>query len=304
MVNSNVSALATSNKDSKNETSSEYEIVPIEGGYIFASSDDDQTVTIVIDDDLNVEYSMAYQDEPNIIYELNLTADNLDELDSDFTDIDFWRSVEEICYGFIDEANIINYYDYVTISTPMIKSTSQDLRDFVESKHLYPEGYSAQLRYTNTTSTYAYNVMRVYEVMVVDYTSPETFSINQAISISSFITGSLSLLAGSKIITAIAAACKIVAAASTLIPAGRTIVYYEILINWYRYVTINGSSYAYNITDKWCRYDGFEDLSTTEGVQITSTPDTWYSDSSTYFSTYSSQCDDAYDMFLSIGQQS
>jgi len=56
-------------------------IQQIEGGYIFLNREKDRVTTITITDDLDVCYSMAYNNEPNVIYELNFISDLLEGMD-------------------------------------------------------------------------------------------------------------------------------------------------------------------------------------------------------------------------------
>jgi len=219
----------------------------------------------------------------------------------DYEDIGFWNNVEKKCLRKIDNAKVIDFNDFVDVVT--LRSTSQDLRDFVQMKHGYPDGYKDSLNFTTSISAYGGNTMRIYETMQVTYTSPQSFTIKNVISIANFLTGAVSIALRLPVVTALAVAMKLVAATSTLIPANRSVVYYKILINWCRCTTINGSKYIYEITEKWSQYDGFEDLSQTVGIQISDTPDTWFTHSSTYFTSYLSQCDTAYNMFLQIGQK-
>ena len=73
----------------------------------------------------------------------------------------------------------------------------------------------------------------------------------------------------------------------------------------YRYVTINGSKYAYNITDKFIDYQGYEnpDLNNRERAYIDAVSKTIsYSHNASYFESYEDQIEDAFQMFKKIGQ--
>lgn len=73
--------------------------------------------------------------------------------------------------------------------------------------------------------------------------------------------------------------------------------------HYFRYATVNGSEYVYNITDRFRDYYGYDSITQRGWPNIDRESKTvWFSHSQPYYRSYSSQAADAYEMFLEIGQ--
>ena len=126
-----------------------------------------------------------------------------------------------------------------------------------------------------------------------------------AISVASFIVSVLGLPQTTTLVKAICGAFGVALSAASVIPAGRVDKYICRAVTE-RYVTINGSNFQYNWTDRYIEYRGYEnaDNNSYERAYLdTGSRVETYVPSEAYFFSYADQVEDAYSKFLDVGQQ-
>lgn len=224
-------------------------------------------------------------------------------------------------FNVTNSAGVINWTGLVNFAeTALSQATPKIIHQYVSERGVSRAGGAGGdlVAFVNRTYGTAYNdpdkllqidgsysglTMRVYENMSYDNAPVQSHVPTTALSIANYLTGILGLVTKSKWVNAIGAALGIAQTSSSIIPAHTNIAHYAISVNWYRYVTINGSSYMYNFTEKSCTHHAFENLNKPNTLQIDSSPETWYSHSSSYFNSYSRQTSDAYGVYCQIGQK-
>lgn len=162
-------------------------------------------------------------------------------------------------------------------------------------------------KYTNRllhTTTFKSNKYRVYQSLDFRVNAKGSTSWGKAMTVTSLITGVLGLTATTALVKAICGVFGIAASAGSIIPAGK-LNKYDCIGMEYRTVTINGSKYVYNSTDKFTSYKGYENASNSSKERAyidTSSKKIDYLEGKTYYNSYTSQINDAYIMFQRIGQ--
>lgn len=169
------------------------------------------------------------------------------------------------------------------------------------SEYVGASQYKKKLKYTRTEDG---NTYKIYETLTFRYSDTGYKSWSKKISVSSFIVSVIGAAVTSARVKIICDVFGLASNASSLIPTGKVNKY--ICRAYYsRFTTINGSSYAYTMTDKTIEYKGYEDADGVGRARLDkATKDTYYSDSSSYFSSYVDQYKDARAMFKKIGQKS
>lgn len=280
-------------------------IVDITGGKLFTSKNNEKTIAILTNDAEHLlDVSISYVTEPNTVYQWTIQdyPENIFFTD----DILFWEEIINYVEERMGVANIVcfteNQYDQSIEIQKRRSSAGADLVEELEELM----GTSEYFNTLKTTVTYQGQVFRVYENMEFRIYETGTKSWTNAISVSSLIVGVLGLVTTNALVATICGAFGVGLSAASLLPANGSINIYKCRVMNYRYVTVNGSSYHYNITYRVVDYTGYEnaDINNTERAYIDSSSMTEeYTESSTYFNAYMSQIQDAYMVFNSIGQK-
>lgn len=298
-ISSTAFATDTSTSTSNSSTS----VSTIDGGHLYVSMESDANIAILtnIEEHL-IDISISYHSSPDTVYQWTIT----DYPESTFTTSDeFWNDVVVYAENRMDDANIITFtevsYDE-PIELPQTRSSAgADLLEDLESFIGTGEYFGRQIYST----TYKGQVFRVLESMDFRILTAGYKSWSSTISVSSLIVGVLGLTATTTLVSAICGAFGVGLSAASLIPPGAINKYTCRAMN-YRYVTINGSEYAYSMADKFIDYNGYENAdndSTERAYADRGSRSVSYVPSEAYYSSYTDQINDAYEMFLQIGQQ-
>ena len=276
----------------------------IDGGHLYTSKKSDANIAILTNDDAHlIDISISYLSSPNTVYQWTF----VDYPESTFTISDsFWNGVVAYAESRMADANAVTFtevsYDEPIELAQTRSSAGADLLEDLESFMDTSEYFGKQVYST----TYKGQVFRVLESMDFRILTDGSKSWATAISVSSLIVGVLGLAATTSLVEAICGAFGVTLSLASLIPAGKINKYICRAMN-YRYVTINGSEYAYSRADKFIDYNGYENAdnnSTERAYADSGSRSVSYVPSASYFSSYTDQIEDAYDMFLRIGQQS
>ena len=125
------------------------------------------------------------------------------------------------------------------------------------------------------------------------------------ITLGTFITQIMSLTASNPVVDAFGIVFDVAASVYSDVPGSGRVDKYNCVANVGRYTSINGSQYAYTMTDSVFSYMGYDDnnLNSTAHAAIDSSSMTqYYTDSFSYYYSSSQQIEDAYNNFLAIGQ--
>ena len=304
LLSSSYSANAASIASKENDTTIMNYIEEIEDGKMYIEHCTNKNIVILTNEKEHlIDISIKYSEEPNKVYAWSITTDSLESSASQ--NVSFWNDVIEYAENHIDIADIV-YFENVTYKEPIeinphsrlsaVADMYEDLANLIGD-----DEYTDALRYTKYTGS---DVYRIKESLTFRYSLTGYQKWSKSISIASLIT---SILGESVTDARVKTLCTVfniaVAAAGALVPAGK-INKYICKADYSRYVTVNGSKYVYNITDKFIEYTGYENATGAGRASLdTQTKDTYYSHSSSYFSSYIDQYEDAYEMYKKIGQQ-
>ena len=123
--------------------------------------------------------------------------------------------------------------------------------------------------------------------------------ITKAMSITSFITGILGLVAKPELVAALSAIC----GRAGLFPSGATAVKYRVFADTFRNITVNSGSYIYNTTSKHICWDRYY-LDKTEGCGLDKDSKSYsYAPSKTHFNSSTAQFDAAIAEYNKVGWQ-
>lgn len=175
----------------------------------------------------------------------------------------------------------------------MKSSVGADLKE--ELKNLVGSEYSDKV--LSTSTKYGCS-MKIEESMTLRIEEQKKFSWSSAITVASLITTYLGVTATSAVVKTVCDVFGVAATASSLIPAGSAKKYLcRALVGRWTYV----NNKACNTTYKYLDYYGIDDgnLNSSNPAHIYSGRTTSYSHSSSYFSSYSQQIEDAYSYYLS-----
>lgn len=298
-ITSTAFAADTSTSSSTPSTS----VSTIDGGHLYVSIGSDENIAILTNvEDHLIDISISYLSSPNTVYQWTIT----DYPESTFTTSDdFWNGVVAYAENRMTDASVVTFtevsYDE-PIELPQTRSSAgadllEDLEEFMGTS----EYFGRQIYST----TYQGQVFRVLESMDFRILTNGSKSWSTTISVSSLIVSVLGLAATTTLVGAICGAFGVALSAASLIPPGKINKYICRAMN-YRYVTINGSEYAYSMADKFIDYNGYENAdnnSTERAYADSGSRSVSYVPSAAYFSSYTDQINDAYEMFLRIGQQ-
>ena len=263
-------------------------------------------VTIITDNTRRmIDISIKYLNQPNIVYQWRIHDYPVARFEP--ASNSFWNGIIEYAERNISSATPVTFTD-VTYEKPIdvtaMRSSAgadllQDLRSFIGQDEYFDVLKTSTPLYRNGVAFRVYESMQ-FRILLDGYKAWST-----TITVASLITTVLGSVITGKLVVAICNAFGIAAGLSSLLPPGK-INKYICRAMVYRYVTANGSKYVYNITDKFIDYKGYEnaDNNSTERAYADSSSQTInYIQGQSYFGSYTAQVDDAYQMYLNVGQQ-
>lgn len=275
----------------------------IENGYMYTMVTDYKSVTILTNDEENlIDIAITYSSDPGKVYQLLI--DDYPEMELSPRTSEFWSGVIRYAESNLSNAKI-NIIRQVRYEEPIEVSTMRSLLGgYFKSEYRSNEEseYSDRLKYTTTYEGQTIRIYESFDDIIVDELGFDSWS--TAISVSSLIATIIGAKATTKRVQDICNLYGVSVGFASLVPAG-SINYYSITGDVYRYSTVNGSEYAYTITDKFIEYMGYEnpDINNEDPAVFDSeSREVYYSDSQSYFNSYVSQKEDAYEMFTRIGQ--
>lgn len=278
----------------------------ISNGNIFSKKTSNMLVTIITDNTKRmIDISIKYLNQPNIVYQWRIHDYPVARFKP--ASNSFWNGIIEYAERNISSATPVTFTD-VTYEKPIDvtdrRSSAgadllQDLRSFIGQDEYFDVLKTSTPLYRNGVAFRVYESMQ-FRILLDGYKAWST-----TITVASLITTVLGSVITGKLVVAICNAFGIAAGLSSLLPPGK-INKYICRAMVYRYVTANGSKYVYNITDKFIDYKGYEnaDNNSTERAYADSSSQTInYIQGQSYFGSYTAQVDDAYQMYLNVGQQ-
>ncbi len=278
----------------------------ISNGNIFSKKTANMLVTILTDNTRRlIDISIKYLNQPNIVYQWRIHDYPVARFKP--ASNSFWNGIIEYAERNISSATPVTFTD-VTYEKPIDvtdrRSSAgadllQDLRSFIGQDEYFDVLKTSTPLYRNGVAFRVYESMQ-FRILLDGYKAWST-----TITVASLITTVLGSVITGKLVVAICNAFGIAAGLSSLLPPGK-INKYICRAMVYRYVTANGSKYVYNITDKFIDYKGYEnaDNNSTERAYADSSSQTInYIQGQSYFGSYTAQVDDAYQMYLNVGQQ-
>lgn len=278
----------------------------ISNGNIFSKKTSNMLVTIITDNTRRmIDISIKYLNQPNIVYQWRIHDYPVARFKP--ASNSFWNGIIEYAERNISSATPVTFTD-VTYEKPIdvtaMRSSAgadllQDLRSFIGQDEYFDVLKTSTPLYRNGVAFRVYESMQ-FRILLDGYKAWST-----TITVASLITTVLGSVITGKLVVAICNAFGIAAGLSSLLLPGK-INKYICRAMVYRYVTANGSKYVYNITDKFIDYKGYEnaDNNSTERAYADSSSQTInYIQGQSYFGSYTAQVDDAYQMYLNVGQQ-
>lgn len=278
----------------------------ISNGNIFSKKTANMLVTVLTDNTRRlIDISIKYLNQPNIVYQWQIQDYPVARFEP--ASISFWNGIIEYAERNISSATPVTFTD-VTYEKPIDvtdrRSSAgadllQDLRSFIGQGEYFDVLKTSTPLYRNGVA------FRVYESMQFRILTDGHKAWSTTITVASLITGVLGLFITESLILTICSVFDIVVNAGTILSPGK-INKYICRAMIYRYVTANGSKYIYNITDKFIDYKGYEDAninSTGRAYADSGSQTINFIQGQSYFGSYTAQVDDAYQMYLNIGQQ-
>lgn len=275
-------------------------------GHIFTKQTPDKTIAILTDDTKHlIDISIKYSSQPGTVCQWQIQNYPVSKFKP--SNISFWNEIIEYAERSAANAAHITFTD-VTYEKPIDitekrSSAGADLLQDLE--HLIGQREYYDLLKTSTPLYRNGIAFRVYESMQFRILLDGHKSWSTPISVASLITGVLGLFITESLILTICNVFDLVVSAGTMLSPGK-INKYICRAMIYRYVTANGSKYIYNITDKFIDYKGYEDAninSTGRAYADSGSQTINFIQGQSYFGSYTAQVDDAYQMYLNIGQQ-
>lgn len=289
----------------------EVSVLPMTDGVIYAREDANQIAVVSVPNSGDLlEVNVLDADMPSVVKQYYIDAEGIAANNLSSARASEWNEVISMCNNSAEsEKQIIFTVEDVTYDTPIDITNRRssitadlegDLTDFHGSE------YEGVLKYS---TTYSGQNIKIYERMDFriyenGYKSWSTGS--PLITLGTFILEVLLLTVNNKLVSALSDVFAVGESVDSLIAGSGRVNKYNCVAYVGRYSSINNSEYAYTMTDRVHSYTGYDDndLNSTARAAIDeSSKYSYYSDSSTYYNSYASQVEDAYEMFLSVGQQ-
>lgn len=278
----------------------------ISNGNIFSKKTANMLVTILTDNTRRlIDISIKYLNQTNIVYQWRIQDYPVARFKP--ASNSFWNGIIEYAERNISSATPVTFTD-VTYEKPIdvtaMRSSAgadllQDLRSFIGQDEYFDVLKTSTPLYRNGVAFRVYESMQ-FRILLDGYKAWST-----TITVASLITGVLGLFITESLILTICNVFGLIVSAATTLSPGK-INKYICRAMIYRYVTANGSKYIYNITDKFIDYKGYEDAninSTGRAYADSGSQTINFIQGQSYFGSYTAQVDDAYQMYLNIGQQ-
>lgn len=229
-------------------------------------------------------------DNETTCYELTFTPEMAGITNINY-DNSFWNKVVNYGFSNLDTAikTSLNYEE------AQVMPMSSDVADlYAQMRSIYGNQYSKTLKSTQTRSN---QTIRIYESLTYRNQKTGNFAAKALTTLATIcnkIPGSVS----SKLVA------QVLGITGSAIEYNAQVDYYVIRADYARFATANGSTYVYNVTDKFVERTGISERNTAKRARlVSSAAQTFYTHSSAYFNSYSNQADDAYRMFLQVGQK-
>lgn len=297
-------AYAESSDVEESEADTFVYVEPIENGYIYSELNDSQAITILTDEvNKAIEIDIANRSQQSRVYQFILN--DVSELNN--TD-EYWKSLIEFGNSHLDEANIINVnveeitYDEAEMEIMPLSSARADLLEELQSitgardysgKYLQSITRGGPTFKVNENCKLSINKMKTY-----------SWNNNPGLTVGALITGILGLSPVPRLVAAICGVFGVAATVASILPSSAKMDKYDCKVQYLRYVTANGSQYAYATAYKFKDYMGYDNPNNYERAYIDgSSLETTYDASANYFNDYSAMVDDAARMFQQVGQQ-
>lgn len=278
-------------------------VVDISGGSLYTSEENDKKVAILTNNENHLlDVSICYLSMPNTVYQWTITDYPIPTFTP--SNSQFWYDIISYVENQMSTANIVHFTE-VTYEKPIELSQTRssagaDLLSQLEELIGVSE-YSDDVIHSITYQGQRYRILESMDFRILTDGSK---SWTTTIQVSSLIASVLGLVASSTLITAICGAFGVAASAYSMLPAG-TINKYLCVADVCRHVSINGSAYPYNMTDKYFEYKGYENANNNSHERAyidDGSLNEYYTDDEDYFNSNNSQVMDAYVVFSRIGQ--
>lgn len=298
-----VNAYATADKKVVNSA----ETLVLSDGTIYTNVLDNCRIVITVPvNSLQAEINYSFSSEPGRVFQIVVNKNEIITPDGTVN----WSDVNYLCRNQYSSAKQIDIvFEHVRYEEPIdITNTRGGVRISFEAalEVLHGAEYEGLKMYESVRlgeriKIYQRQDYRIEEIGAFSWTSTAAF-----LTLGAFISGHLGYDATEETVSTIASVLGVADSVTTIIASSGSIDEYSCVVLVRRYATINDSVYIYNITDDIYSYTGYDDgdiHSDNPSEVVISSLDHYYSHSSAYFSNYSAQAADAYDLFTRIGQQ-
>lgn len=276
-----------------------------DGKAFYGYENSNERVNFMVDlETKEAEFAIVYLNDANTLYEAKMTLDSIEDLNSE----EFWKSVENEFIKRSESWKKTNLSEAVLETETSINDAPQkSAAKMTESAIITKFRGLARTEvgiapYDNKQlTTRIYNKITFKQKETLRYAAykDKSYLITKAMSITSFITGILGLVASPGVVSAISTIC----GAAGMLPSGATAVKYRVFADTFRDITANSGSYIYNTTSKHICWDGYY-LDKTEGCGLDKDSKTYsYVPSKSHFNSSAAQFDAAIAEYNKVGWQ-
>lgn len=274
-------------------------VCSVDGIWAYGFEDSEMIYNLLIDADKNSgQFAVKYKDTPDMLYEYIFDVTETSNIES----TSFWIATIDMCFNNQDTWRSTYIPTAVQVVDDSLSGTSTYASDVYITRFtnelisLYGSEYYDSVLSNMTQGSVS---MTLYQALLHRVSKDKTYLITVALTAAGFITSML----GRVIEGGILATISLILGTASMFAIGQKVYEYSLLTNWSRYVTINGGSYPYNMTDKFVMYTGYVYTASGNYAIDEASEQTIYSDSSTYYSRYALQFEDAYAEYQRIGWQ-
>lgn len=275
---------------------------------VYAEKSNSSISTIVVSiPNSFVEFSMRSlkADKDNLLYHMVVSSDIVENISGDYGTPAFWQNLKLYFVQNLDKADVIK----IGMSSEEERASSESqvapydmsvavFYPYIKPLHGEPyNGNNARLKYTATKSGVKLTVYQSLNYFCNRQSGLVTLAkgvtlASVAATLFSIVNPSSAVFSGLSALFGLTSS-----AASTVLTNSETVAKYIVSAQYMNYVTVNGGNAPYNGTAKTYDYIGYENTGKTDITMPYACPDTesiWFSHSSTYFSNYAQQVEDAY----------
>lgn len=268
-------------------------VLPAANGHMYYELTNAQSICVMTNIDKNtIEVNIVNVSEPEVVHRWVLSDYDTNAYNTQ----DFWDSIIQYANSHVEEAQtiMVKHGEVDESKGGALIFLWEEFNTMIESE------YYDVLKYTANKNG---ETMRIYETHVPKIELWDSLTWSDGVTIGGLISTLLGVEITNTLVQCIAKAFDVIMDVSSLLPERSKLEQYRCSDHYFRYTTVNGSKYAYNITDKYTDYFGY-DAPNQVGIPNIDhgSKETWYSQNATYYRSYSSQVNDAYEMFLDIGQ--